>query len=182
MRLTTSFMLSLASFAQNSPISWWRTTFKAAILKEEYVGILYPIFWSALKHAYTTYFCTVMSWGWPLLVLSMYKTIPCWLPVLARIEKPIRHCLIRPSIGNVLTLRKSTLKFKIVSLNHGTGWIVYIKELYISEQNIYRGVFKHVTYYACTWVVCPPQCWLEAQIIHIIIWQIRRREFGHIFS
>jgi hypothetical protein len=31
----------LASCAQNSPISWWRPTFKAAM--EEYVGILYPI-------------------------------------------------------------------------------------------------------------------------------------------
>ena len=40
---------------------------------------------------------------------------------------------------------------------------------------------KHVTYYAWIWMVCPPQCWSEAQIKYIIIWQIRRREFGHIF-
>jgi hypothetical protein len=44
MRLTTSSKLASASYAQNSPISWWRPTFKDAILMEEYVGILYPIF------------------------------------------------------------------------------------------------------------------------------------------
>jgi hypothetical protein len=33
---------------------------KAPILMEEYVGILCLIFWSALKHSSTTYFCTVM--------------------------------------------------------------------------------------------------------------------------
>ena len=79
------------------------------------VGRLYPIFASVIKHAMTAYFSALVLWD-AFIPVSKICTTP--LPLLAVMEKPIRHWMNRPfSTSKLSTFMSSASKFESVSSN-----------------------------------------------------------------
>ena len=69
------------------------SAFIACISMEDSVGRVYPILASLVTHAMTAYFYVTVCWG-AFILISEICTMP--LPLLAAMEKPIRHWINGP--------------------------------------------------------------------------------------
>ena len=135
---TTSFQLVRAILAQKPVTSWWQPASIACIVKENSVGMVYPIFASLFKHAMTAYLVAIFFSGF-FLPTSEICTTP--VPLLAAMEKPTRHCINQPlSTSKHSTSTPSTPKFESVSSSQMIGSITYVtfkKHIYIHIRKIY---------------------------------------------